>query len=146
MKRIVLICLLCVCSFATHAQEGSDKINEKMILENFKKQETCWNNHDIECYMQAYSKTEPIQTVSTGGVTFGYDNILSNYKRYFPKERMGTLSFDNFNLRKLTNDLYFVTGRFNFKFPNQENVSRGWFSVIMKKDKNGWFIITDHSS
>lgn len=123
-----------------------DKIDEKKILENFKKQEQCWNAHNIECYMEAYAKNETIQTASRGGITFGYTNIISDYKKYFPKERMGNLHFDNFNFRRLSDNLYFTTGRFNLKYPNREELSSGWFSVVMKKINGHWFIITDHSS
>ncbi|WP_353780053.1 serine hydrolase [Winogradskyella sp. 3972H.M.0a.05] len=123
-----------------------DELDEAKIQENFKAQENCWNNADIECYMEAYATTELIQTASRGGITFGYDNIIGDYKKYFPKERMGKLHFDNFNYRRLAGDLYFVTGRFNLKFPNRDELSRGWFSVVMKRINGEWKMITDHSS
>ncbi|MBO0323006.1 beta-lactamase family protein [Muricauda sp. CAU 1633] len=121
-------------------------IDDYTIRQNFKKQEDCWNNSNIECYMEAYAKTEPIQTASQGGITYGYDNIIGNYKKYFPKERMGELYFDNINTRRLSDHLYFVTGRFNLKFPGREELAQGWFSVNMKKIKGKWYMITDHSS
>ncbi|TJY37076.1 DUF4440 domain-containing protein [Pontimicrobium aquaticum] len=127
--------------------EHLDDINVAEINKNFKKQEDCWNNDDIECYMKAYaSNGDQIQTISTGGVTFGYDNIISDYKRYFPKGRMGKLHYDNVNIRKLSDNLYFVTGRFNLKFENREQLLRGWFSVTTKKINGKWYMITDHSS
>jgi D-alanyl-D-alanine carboxypeptidase len=122
------------------------RIDDHNIRQNFKKQEDCWNNSDIECYMEAYSKTEPIQTASRGGITYGYENIIGGYKKYFPKERMGKLYFDHINTRRLSANLYFVTGRFNLKFPDREELSQGWFSVNMKKINGEWYMITDHSS
>lgn len=123
-----------------------DKIDEGKILDNFKKQENCWNAHNIECYMEAYAKNLPIQTASRGGLTFGYDNIISDYKKYFPKDKMGSLFFDRFNMRRLADDIYFVTGQFNLKFSDREQLSKGWFSVTAKKINGDWFLITDHSS
>lgn len=146
MNKYLTIILLSFCLIDVHAQKETHPTEEELILANFKKQETCWNNEDIECYMQAYSTTDEIQTISTGGVTFGYENIISNYKKYFPKGKMGTLFFDEFNLRKLSKKLYFVTGQFNLKFEGREKLAQGWFSVIMKKEKGNWVIITDHSS
>ncbi len=123
-----------------------DEIDERKIHQNFKKQELCWNNQNIECYMEAYATTESIQTASRGGITFGYDNIIGDYKKYFPKERMGKLHFDNFNYRRLSDNLYFVTGRFNLKFQDRKELSSGWFSVTMKRINGNWKMITDHSS
>ncbi len=146
MKEYRLMLFVSLLALSLSAQNSLDKLDQQGILDNFKEQEKCWNNNDIECYMNAYSKTDPIQTVSKGGVTFGYENILANYKKYFPKGKMGKLNFDDFNFRRLTNDLFFVTGRFNLKFENRENPLKAWFSVVMKKHKNKWLIITDHSS
>ncbi|MEZ4811192.1 MAG: serine hydrolase [Allomuricauda sp.] len=123
-----------------------DQIDDQKIRQNFEKQEVCWNNADIECYMEAYAATEPIQTASTGGITYGYDNIIGNYKKYFPKERMGHLYFDNISTRRLSDNLYYVTGRFNLKFPDREELAHGWFSVNFKKINGEWYMITDHSS
>jgi len=123
-----------------------DKIDEALITDNFTAQENCWNNHDIECYMQAYAPFEDIQTVSRGGVRYGYDDIIGNYKKYFPKERMGNLHFDNIAMRRLSDNLYFVSGRFNLKFDGREELASGWFSATMKKLKGQWYLITDHSS
>jgi len=146
MNKYLAIILLGFCITNVHAQKEALTKDEELILANFKKQETCWNAQDIACYMQAYSTSDEIQTISSGGVTFGYENIISNYKKYFPKGKMGNLHFDEFHFRKLSNKLYFVTGRFNLKFKGREKLLQGWFSVIMKKEKAKWSIITDHSS
>ncbi|SHG45718.1 serine hydrolase domain-containing protein [Flagellimonas flava] len=123
-----------------------DHIDAYNIRQNFKRQELCWNQANIECYMKAYASSEPIQTISRGGVTYDYDNIIGDYKKYFPKERMGQLHFDNIKTRRLADDLYFVTGRFNLKFPNREELVQGWFSVNAKRINGHWYMITDHSS
>lgn len=123
-----------------------DRIDETLIANNFMVQEHCWNNHDIECYMQAYALFEGIQTVSRGGVTYGYDAIIGNYRKYFPRERMGKLHFDNMTMQRLTDKLYFVTGRFNLTYEGKDEQIRGWFSATMKKIHGQWYIITDHSS
>lgn len=146
MKKYTTIFLFGFVFLQVQAQKEALTKDEKFIKANFMKQEACWNGQDIECYMQAYSTTDEIQTISTGGVTFGYENIISDYKRYFPKGKMGNLYFDEFNFRKLSNKLYFVTGRFNLKFEGREKLVQGWFSVVMKKERGKWLIITDHSS
>lgn len=123
-----------------------DRIDELKIRQNFSAQEDCWNDHNIECYMEAYAPNKSIQTASRGGITYGYDNIIANYKQYFPKDKMGELFFDNISLRKLDNKFYHVTGRFNLRFPDREPLSQGWFSATLEKIHGQWYMITDHSS
>lgn len=152
IRKLIVVSLLVLFTDYLGAQEMEGRYNaidpktKEQILMNFKYQEECWNNQDLVCYMGAYSKTDRIQTISSGGVTFGYDQILSNYQRYFPKDRMGQLHFDKFNFRKLSRKLCFVTGRFNLKFKDRNEPVQGWFSVVMKKESGVWAIITDHSS
>ncbi|WP_421801332.1 hypothetical protein [Flagellimonas sp.] len=124
-----------------------DSKDKKAILLNFQRQEECWNKKDIDCFMEAYSKINLVQAISSNGIVYGYERILSNYKeRYYPNGTVGQLSFDRFNFRKLTRKLYFVVGRYNLKLEERDKLVQGWFSVIMKKEKERWVILTDHSS
>ena len=123
-----------------------DRLDDYAIRENFRKQEACWNRADIACYMEAYARSAPIQTVSRAGVTHGYDQIIADYRTYFPQDRMGRLHFDNLETRRLEDDRYFVTGRFNLELPGREEPVSGWFSTNMKKINGQWLMITDHSS
>jgi len=123
-----------------------EEIDAFLIHENFEKHEDCWNNADLQCYMEAYSNIDSIQTISRGGVTSGYDNILSNYQRYYPEGKMGKLHFDKMETRKLTDDLNFVTGRFNLDMPGRDELVQGYFSTVCRKIGGKWYIITDHSS
>jgi len=114
-------------------------------MDNFNKQEACWNKHDIECYMEAYDTVRDIQTISRAGVTQGYDSIITNYKKYFPKDRMGNLHFDEIRLKSLGETYSYVVGRYNLKYETKDTVYQGWFSVLMEKKDNKWYIISDHS-
>ena len=123
-----------------------DAIDKSKIKANFDKQANCWNNADLECYMEAYAKSQDIQTISRAGVTYGYDKILSDYKKYYPKDKMGQLHFDNFGYKRLADNLYFVTGRFNLKIQGRDQLRQGYFSVVMQRINGKWLMITDHSS
>lgn len=126
--------------------ENQQKIDELAIRENFKKQEECWNEGSIECYMKAYLKSDSIRTISRGGVTYGYDSIEGNYLKYYPKDKMGKLHFDQMTLTRLSDKSYYVVGRFNLKHPDKEELRQGYFSVIMQKIKGEWLMVSDHSS
>ena len=119
--------------------------DERAILDNFKKQETCWNEGSVDCYMTAYLPSDSIRTISRNGVTYGYENIRKNYLKYFPPGKMGKLYFSNLNLTRLSDEYYYVVGRFNLKFPERDEPVRGSFSVIMQKINGQWWMVSDHS-
>ena len=118
--------------------------DEKAILDNLKQQENCWNNADIDCYMQAYLPAGDTKTISRGGVVYGYENIRRDYKKYWNAENMGQLHFDQLHMKPLAEKLYLVTGRFNLK--NGDQTRRGHFSALFKKVDQKWYMISDHSS
>ncbi|MBX2814698.1 MAG: serine hydrolase [Saprospiraceae bacterium] len=123
-----------------------DGLDVAAIEQNFEQQSACWNQGSHTCYMEAYATGHDIATVSRGGVTHGYQRILANYQRSFPAGRMGRLHFDEVTTRKLSDALYFVTGRFNLKFEGREELVQGWFSANMTRERGRWVMITDHSS
>ncbi|GEM_PF-1938597 len=116
------------------------------IMGNFERQEECWNNHDLDCYVEAYHDAPDVQTVSRLGLTKGYENILNDYKTYFPEERMGKLFFDEINLKRLSDQYYYVVGRFNLVYEIPDTTIQGWFSVLMENRDGRWLMISDHSS
>lgn len=139
MSLVMITCLIPVSGL--HAQAKA----ERRILENFRKQEACWNKGDLVCYCEAYMKVDSVRTISSGGVTYGLDSILADYKKYWPPEKMGILHFDRLKLEKLSRKMYFVTGRFNLARKDGRHIS-GYFSAVMKKAGKKWLLYTDHSS
>ncbi|MCB0563781.1 MAG: serine hydrolase [Phaeodactylibacter sp.] len=129
----------------TIVKEHLDALERAAILDNFHRQEACWNQGDIDCYMKAYHPSDSIRTVSRQGVTFGYEAIRQQYEANWPPERMGQLHFDQMLLERISDDAYSVIGRFNLKFPEGEELTRGWFSVLMKHIGGEWYMVSDHS-
>ncbi len=134
---------------STLAWAGGCQYNESrdraLIMQNFDFQAQCWNKGDTKCYCDAYADLDSIRTISRAGVTYGKRQILADYQKYFPPERMGHLSFDQFEMERLSAEYYFVTGRFTLSYESRDPRS-GYFSVIMKKIGDEWKIYTDHSS
>ncbi len=122
-----------------------EALEKAAILDNFRQQETCWNQADIDCYMKAYHPSDSIRTVSSQGATFGYEAIRQQYRANWPPERMGQLHFDQLFLERLAPGLYTVIGRFNLTFPEREEPARGWFSVLIKQIGGAWYMVSDHS-
>lgn len=122
------------------------RADEQAIRENFKKQEDCWNQGSIDCYMTAYLRSDSLRTISREGVAYGYDRIRQNYLTNFPPGRMGRLYFDNLNLTRLSDEYYYAVGRFNLVFPERSEPYQGHFSVILQKSGGRWLMVSDHSS
>lgn len=129
---------------AKSIQEGIAR-DEQAIRNNFKKQEDCWNQGSIDCYMTAYLQSDSIRTISRDGFTYGYAHIRQNYLTYFPSDKMGQLHFDELSLTRLSDDHYYVVGRFNLVLPKREEPYQGYFSVLMQKIDGKWLMISDHS-
>ncbi|MGR3811183.1 YybH family protein [Jiulongibacter sp. NS-SX5] len=143
IRSILSVILLSVSGAAAIAQSKA----EQGILENFKAQETCWNAHDLECYVNAaYEDNPKTMTIGRSGVTYGVDQILANYKKYYNDDNMGQLHFDQITMQKVSNKVYFVTGRFNLEYEDIQETRRGYFSGLAKKIKGKWLLVTDHSS
>lgn len=133
--------------FQRYRQQSRQQILDiKKIEANFEEQAACWNRGDLVCYMKAYVQSEDMQTISRNGVTKGYDKILGNYQKYFPKDKMGQLFFDEFQYKRLSDTYYYVVGRFNLKYEKEGGLRQGWFSVLMQKVDEEWLILSDHSS
>lgn len=139
MKYLIL--LFCLFSIELTAQNKA----EAGIMANFNEQEHCWNAHDLDCYVKAYYDGPETKTIGRSGVTYGVENILANYKKYYNDDNMGHLFFDEITMDKITSKAYYVTGRFNLEYEGKET-RRGYFSVIIKKFGNQWLIVSDHSS
>lgn len=141
MKYLYLLISLFV-SFSALSQSKA----KKGIMENFKAQERCWNAHDLDCYVEAaYENSPTTKTIGRAGVTYGVENILANYKKYYNDDNMGHLFFDQITMDKITGKVYFVTGRFNLEYEGKET-RRGYFSGLAKKINGKWLLVTDHSS
>ena len=122
----------------------SQSKDEKAIMKVMQKEIEYWNSGNIEGYVSLYAPVDSVRMIYTQGATYGRDSILAFYKKYWPKERMGQLSFDGVRLERISNDYYFNSGFFHVKLPDGRMIN-GRFSGLMRKIKGKWYIYTDHS-
>ncbi len=126
------------------AENQNADSDRKEILETLTRQAAWWNAGDIEGFMQTYWKSEEM-TFSSGGTTHvGWQAALDRYKKNYPVEKMGRLTFENGPLTMLADDAALLLG--NFSLERDGKTSGGNFSLVLKKFPEGWRIIHDHSS
>lgn len=108
-------------------------------------QVAAWNRGDIEAFMDGYERSEKTVFVGGDNVTRGWQTVLDRYKRnYATREKMGTLNFSDLEITPLGNDGALVLMRWHLQRAKDEPHGRS--TLIMRRTKQGWRIVHDHSS
>lgn len=137
--RLLTISLL-FCAISVSGQNEEKEIREVMTL-----QEECWNEGDLECFMEGYWKSEKLVFIGSSGVNYGWQKTLDNYKRSYPtKEKMGKLTFDIIIMEPLSEDFWSVIGKWSLE--RKDDNPNGHFSLIFRLIGDEWVIVSDHSS
>jgi len=107
-------------------------------------QADAWNRGDIDAFMQSYWKSPDLTFSGSRGITRGWQTVLDGYKKRYPtRSDMGTLSFDELQVRELGPNAALVLGRWRI---DRARPIGGVFSLVWKKTATGWVIIHDHTS
>ena len=136
-----LISLVLLLPLALFSQD-TDELAIRKVLDA---QQNCWNNGDLECFMDSYWKSDQLVFIGSKGITYGWKETLDNYiSRYPTKEKMGVLSFDILIMEPLSNDFWSVIGKWSLA--RKSDSPSGHFSLIFRRLGNDWVIVSDHSS
>ena len=110
-------------------------------------QAAAWNRGDLVEFMKAYKQSEDI-TFLGAAVTRGYSAVLQRYQRtYGSTAKMGTLRFDEIEVKMLGKGHALMLGRFRLtRGAEGGGDAAGRFSLVWEKTKEGWKVIHDHTS
>ncbi|MGA0559075.1 YybH family protein [Larkinella sp. VNQ87] len=143
MKKLYTLLLFLLTLSVAHAQTAADR---KAILATLDRQTADWNAGNTEAFMKGYWPSDSLTFVGKVGVTYGYEATLSNYKRRYPdRASMGTLKFTILKLDFPANGVAYVIGKFHLTRP-QIGDAEGHFTLLWRKIKGQWLIVSDHSS
>lgn len=141
MKNVLLLVLLFACTTATAQTNDEDQIRSILTA-----QTAYWNKGDIENFMKGYWNNDSLMFIGKSGITYGYKNTLENYKKGYPtRTAMGTLTFSHIQLKRISADVYFVIGQWHLARPKEGDVG-GHYTLLFRKLKGQWVIVSDHSS
>ena len=134
--------------------ENGDKEQVAKIESILSAQAGHWNKKDIDGLMQTYWQSEDLTFSAGGKTTRGWQATLDRYKKKYPPEKMGELTFDHLETTLLSPSSALVLGQWHLKFPpsaqadeaNAKTRADGNFSLVLRKLESGWKIIHDHSS
>jgi uncharacterized protein (TIGR02246 family) len=144
MARVLLLLVL---ALALSTPAWAQTVSETAIRHLMDQQAADWNRGDVDAFMKAYEDA-PTTTFVGKTVEYGYATIRERYKRIYPTPAgMGKLTFSNLAIRLLEPSYAVATGNFHLERTTAGGGNAdGIFSLVLKKDPQGWKIILDHSN
>lgn len=141
MRSLPLFILAFFLTKHTWAQSGDEQAIRKVLSD----QTIAWNSGNIDEFMKGYWNNDSLMFIGSGGVTYGYQNTLMNYKKHYNNaDAMGILSFELIKVQRLSPEYYFVVGKWHLK--RKIGDVGGHYDLLFRKINNSWVIISDHSS
>lgn len=131
--------------FVLHAGLAQTTADEKSINDIMERQTQCWNNGDLECFMNNYWKSDQLMFIGSKGPVYGWQQTHDNYKKTYPdKEAMGEVSLAVIELNAISADAYFCVGKWTLD--RTDGYMEGHFTLLWRKIDGEWVIVADHSS
>jgi ketosteroid isomerase-like protein len=116
--------------------------NEVAIREVLAAQAAAWNRGDVSGYMDGYERAETTTLISGDSVTRGWQVVHDRYKKaYDTPEKMGTLAFDELDIKPLSEFYASVTGR--WQLTRAGDTPHGRFALLFRRTNAGWRIVQD---
>jgi hypothetical protein len=166
MKKIQSLILILLAAFASHfsvlAQVGKAPGNsrekeiarpapnlahekKKMLISILEKQETDWNKGNLKGFLSAYWNSDTLRSLSVRGLQYGYDRLEKKLLKNYPDSvSMGHLDYDVIQIELIGEMDAMITGKWLRK--NDKKFQGGFFTVLMRKIKGRWLIVSEQLS
>ncbi|MCE2558283.1 MAG: DUF4440 domain-containing protein [Acidobacteria bacterium] len=104
-----------------------------------------WNDGDIDGFMAGYLRSDELRFTSGSEVQYGWRQTRQRYhERYPDRAAMGTLAFENLDVRVLSEHAALVFGR--FRLTRESDEPTGLFTLLLEQHGEQWLIVADHTS
>ena len=108
-------------------------------------QVAAWNRGDIDGFMSGYARSNATEFISGDKLTRGWQTVRDRYKKkYDSRKKMGTLTFWELKITRLSNDAALVIGR--WRLVRKSDKPHGRFTLLFRRTPAGWRIVHDHTS
>ena len=138
---ILLSCCMNNTNTIDTIKQDSKEINaiKKMLTT----QQECWNNGDIDGFMQGYWQSEElIFTSAKHKPAYGWGNTLERYKKSYPtKASMGEFRFEILDTELTSKETATLKGKWELIRMNDN--PNGLFWLDLKKIDENWLITKD---
>jgi beta-aspartyl-peptidase (threonine type) len=124
---------------------GRDEKTRAAVRAVLDAQVAAWNRGDIDAFMEGYRRSPETVFISGDSVTRGWQTVLDRYRaRYDSREKMGTLSFLEIEIKPLSRDAAVAFGR--WQLARAADTPHGRFTLLFRRTREGWRIVHDHTS
>jgi uncharacterized protein (TIGR02246 family) len=105
-----------------------------------------WNKSDLEGFLAAYWKSDDLVFFSGGTVSNGHKAVSDRYQKRYKADgkEMGRLAFTDLDVQLFGSDAAMVRGKWKLQLKDEK--PEGLFTLILKKQPEGWKITHDHTS
>ena len=148
MKQLSTLSLLILLSCNMNNNNSVDVLEQDLneintIKKILSSQQECWNNGDIDGFMQGYWNSEKLVFTSLNHKpAYGWKNTLERYKNSYPtKSSMGDLRFEILNLKLISKTTATLKGK--WELIRQKDHPNGLFWLDIEKFDNNWLITKD---
>ena len=148
MKQLFTLFLLVFLSCNMNNSDTVNTINQdpneiNAIKKMLSTQQECWNNGDIDGFMQGYWQSEKlIFTSLRHKPAYGWNNTLERYKNSYPtKSSMGELKFQILDLKLISKTTATLKGK--WELIREKDKPNGIFWLDIDKFDKDWLITKD---
>ena len=148
MKQLFILFLLILLSCSMNNTNTIDTIVQDPIeIDAIKKildtQQKCWNNGDIDGFMQGYWNSEKLIFTSLNHKpAYGWENTLERYKNSYPtKYSMGEFRFEILDIKLTSKKTAILNGKWELIRMNDN--PNGLFWLDFEKIDENWLITKD---
>ena len=149
LERIIVTALFAgltggALSAATEIQQRGSN-DDAEIRAVMSAQAAAWNRGDIDGFMNGYARSDATEFISGDKLTRGWQTVRDRYKKkYDSREKMGTLTFSELKITRLSGDAALVIGR--WRLVRKSDRPHGRFTLLFRRTPDGWRIAHDHTS
>jgi len=141
LSFLLLLAALAACVSTPDSARDSER-TMKDVRAVLDAQAAAWNRGDIAGYMDGYERAETTTFISGDTVTRGWQTVLERYKQHYDsREKMGTLTFSELEIKPLSPFYAVATGR--WQLARAEDTPHGRFTLLLRRTDAGWRIVLD---
>tara|TARA_Y200000002_G_scaffold357243_1_gene339620 strand:+ start:378 stop:809 length:432 start_codon:yes stop_codon:yes gene_type:complete len=142
IKNLILFFVLSPLIIYSQNLSRSDSLKIINVLES---QKIAWNNNNINEFMNGYLNSSKLVFSGQSGPVYGWKSTKERYlAKYNSKELMGNLKFDIDSIFLVKRGVAILLGKFYLK--REIGDASGFFTLVFRKVKGKWYIISDHTS
>jgi hypothetical protein len=123
------------------------KTDDQQIYEVLLKMLDRWNAHDIDGYLEAYSKSSELLVMIDSEQFAGWQQLHDSYVNGYPdRNAMGFIEPKRIQVKLLKSDLALALTWWWVSFPSSKQKVVGNTTMNLQKFDDGWKIVASHTS